>query len=138
MHLQEAITDYFKVNVSGITAVYLFGSQASGKTIPRSDVDIAVLFDRRDPDFISSRIEEILLQLPELLRKDVHPLAMNFASEALLKQIFGKGRCLLVADSRKFAEFKMVAYARIAGFDYYLKKMQSGLIRRVLEAAPSG
>jgi hypothetical protein len=63
---------------------------------------------------------------------------MNFASEALLKQILGKGRCLLVADSRKLAEFRMVAYARIAGFYYYLKKMQSGLIRRVLEAAPSG
>jgi predicted nucleotidyltransferase len=138
MHFQEAIAGYFKANASGITAVYLFGSQASGTTIPGSDVDIAVLFDRSDSDFISSRIEEILLQLPKLLRKDVHPLAMNFASEALLKQIFGKGRCLLVVDSRKLAEFKMVAYARIAGFDYYLKKMQSGLIRRVLEAAPSG
>jgi len=30
------------------------------------------------------------------------------------------------------------AYARIAGFNYYLKKMQAGLIRRLLEAAPSG
>jgi len=138
MHLEETIADYFKVNGSGITAVYLFGSQASGKTIPGSDVDIAVLFDRSDPDFISLKIEEILLQLPKLLRKDVHPLALNIASEALLKQIFGKGRCLLVADSRKLAEFKMLAYARIAGFGYYLKKMQSGLIRRVLEATPSG
>jgi predicted nucleotidyltransferase len=138
MHLEQAIVEYFRVNGSGIIAVYLFGSQASGQTIPGSDVDLAVLFDRSDPDFISSKIEEILLQLPQLLRKDVHPLAMNFASEARLKQIFGKGRCLFVADSRKLAEFKMLAYARIAGFGYYLKKMQSGFIRRVLEAAPSG
>ena len=138
MHLEETITEYFKVNCSGITAVYLFGSQASGKSIPGSDVDIAVLFDRSDPEFISSKIEEILLQLPQLLRKDVHPAALNIASEALLKQVFGKGRCLLVADSRKLAEFKMVAYARIAGFGYYLKRMQSGLIRRVLEATSSG
>jgi predicted nucleotidyltransferase len=138
MHLEEAITDYFKANSYGTAAVYIFGSQASGKCIPSSDVDIAVLFDRCDPDFIRSRMDEILLRLPKLVRKDVHPVVMNSASEVLLKQIFSKGRCLLVNDSRKLAEFKMIAYARIAGFNYYLKKMQAGLIRRVLEAAPSG
>ena len=138
MHLEETIADYFKANSSGITTVYIFGSQASGKCIPSSDVDIALLFDRSDPDYIHSRMDEILLNLPKLLRKDIHPVAMNIASEALLKQIFGKGRCLLVNDSRKLAEFKMIAYARIAGFNYYLKKMQAGLIRRVLEGAPSG
>ena len=136
MHLEETIVHYFKANSSGIAAAYIFGSQASGKCVPSSDVDIAVLFDRSDPDFIHSRMDEILLQLPKLLRKDVHPVAMNSASEALLKQIFGRGRCLLVNDSRKLAEFKMIAYARIADFNYYLKKMQAGSIRRVLEAAP--
>jgi predicted nucleotidyltransferase len=138
MHLEETIADYFKANSAGITAVYIFGSQASGRYIPSSDVDIALLFDRSDPDYIHSCMDEILLKLPKLLRKDIHPVAMNSASEALLKQIFSKGRCLLVNDSRKLAEFKMIAYARIAGFNYYLKKMQAGLIRRVLEAAPSG
>ena len=138
MHLEETITDYFKTNSSGISAVYIFGSQAAGKCVPSSDVDIAVLFDRGDPDYIRSRMDEILLKLPKLLRKDIHPVAMNSASEALLKQIFSKGRCLLVTDSRKLAEFKMIAYARIAGFNYYLKNMQAGLIRRVLGAAPGG
>ena len=36
MHLEETIAEYFKFNGSGISAVYLFGSQASGKTIPDS------------------------------------------------------------------------------------------------------
>jgi predicted nucleotidyltransferase len=138
MHLEETIADYFKANSTGITAVYIFGSQASGRCIPSSDVDIGVLFDRNDADYIRSRIEKFVVQLPRLLKKDVHPLAINFAGEVLLKQIFAKGKCLLVTDLRKLAEFKMIAYARIAGFDYYLKKMQAGLIRRVLEAAPSG
>jgi hypothetical protein len=43
-----------------------------------------------------------------------------------------------IMTKRKLSEFKMTAYARIAGFNYYLKKMQAGLIRRVLEAAPGG
>jgi hypothetical protein len=96
-------------------------------------VDIAVLFDRNDPDFIRSRIDEILVQLPRSFRKDIHPVAMNSAGEALLKQIFAKGECLLVIDPSKLAEFKMIAYARIAGFSYYLEKMQAGLVRGVLE-----
>jgi predicted nucleotidyltransferase len=138
MHLEETIAEYFKQNSSGIVAVYIFGSQATGKSSSGSDVDIAVLFDRCDPVFVHSRTAEILVQLPRLLRKDVHPVAMNSAGEVLLKQIFGKGRCLLVNDARKLAEFKMLAYTRIAGFNYYLKKMQAGLIRKVLEAAPHG
>lgn len=138
MHLEEAIAEYFKANSAGITAVYLFGSQASGGSLVGSDVDIGILFDRNDPDFIRFRIEECIAQLPRVLKKDVHPLAINSAGEVLLKQIFAKGKCLLVNDSRKLAEFKMVAYSRIAGFDYHLRKMQAGLIRRVLEAKPSG
>ena len=83
MQLYETITEYFRANLTGVVAVYVFGSQANDKGTPRSDVDIAVLFDCSDPDFIHSRIDEILLQLPKLLRKDVHPVAMNPASEAL-------------------------------------------------------
>ena len=138
MPIEETIAEYFKENSSGITSVYIFGSQASGKSSSGSDVDIGLLFDRYDPVFIHSRMAEILVQLTRLLRKDVHPVAMNSASEMLLKQIFGKGRCLLVNDTRKLAEFKMLAYTRIASFNYYLKKMQAGFIRRVLEVAPRG
>jgi hypothetical protein len=32
----------------------------------------------------------------------------------------------------------MIAYSRIADFNYYLKRMQSGLVRSVLEATPQG
>jgi hypothetical protein len=32
----------------------------------------------------------------------------------------------------------MTAYARIAGFDHYLKRMQAGLIRRIMEANAHG
>ena len=83
-------------------------------------------------------MEELLQRLPRLLRKDVHPVAMNSAGEVLLKQILSKGRCIVVNDARKLAEFKMNAFSRIADFNYYLKRMQSGLVRGVLEAAPHG
>ena len=132
MTLEETLADYFRSHAPEIVAVYLFGSQASGKLRPTSDVDIAVLFDRTDPDLIHALMEELLQRLPRLLRKDVHPVAMNSAGEVLLKQILSKGRCIVVNDARKLAEFKMKAFSRIADFNYYLKRMQSGLVRSVL------
>jgi predicted nucleotidyltransferase len=137
MRIEEKIIDYF-TQARRVAAVYIFGSQACGKSIPSSDVDIAVLFESNDPDDIRAGIEAVLSELPRILKKDVHPLAMNSIGEALLKQILGKGRCLLVNDRRRLAQFKMVALSRIAAFGYYHKRMQAGLIRRVLEAGPHG
>ena len=136
MTLEENLADFFRARASDVVAVYLFGSQASGNILPTSDVDVAVLFDRPNRDFVSAQMDEILRQLPRLLRKDVHPVALNSAGEVLLKQLLSKGRCLVVNDSRKLADFKMNALSRIADFDYYLKRMQSGLVRSVMEAAP--
>jgi predicted nucleotidyltransferase len=138
MQLEEKIAGYFKANSSGVTAVYIFGSQASAKSTPSSDVDIAILFDKNDTGFVRAGIEDVLMRLPRVLKRDVHPVAMNLIGEVLLKQILKKGRCLLVNDARKLAEFKMRGLSRIAAFSYYHKKMQAGLIRRVLEAKPSG
>ena len=134
MDLEEVIADYFKSNPDGIAAVYLFGSQASGRNHPASDIDIALLFDRNDPEFIRSRIEETLYKLPRAVRREVHPVVMNTGSEVLLKQILGKGRCLLVFDARKLAEFKMNALARIVDYSYYLKRLQNGFIRNLQES----
>ncbi len=38
-----------------------------------------------------------------------------------------RGASIARRPVRKLAEFKMVAYARIAGFDYYLKKNAGGV-----------
>src|SRR5512137_1233556 len=123
MQLEEKIAEYFKTRASGVIAVFIFGSQASGKRSPSSDVDIAILFEKSDPDLIRAGIEDALIRLPKILKKDVHPIAMNSIGEILLKQILNKGRCLIVNDRRKLAEFKMLALARIATFSYYQKKM---------------
>jgi uncharacterized protein len=103
MHLEEAMEDYFRANSGGITAVYLFGSQASGNCTSGSDVDIAVLFADSDLNLRASIMAEFQLDLTRRLRRDVHLVALNSAGEALLKQIFSKGRCLVVTDTRKHA-----------------------------------
>ena len=129
---EKKITNYFG-NKEDIIAVYLFGSYASGKERSYSDIDLAILFDSRDRVMINRRLDKYLIDLSRILRKDIHLTAMNFASEELLKQIFKKGHCLIVNDSKKLACFTMTAYSKIVNFHYYRGQFQAGIVRKVME-----
>ena len=59
--------------------------------------------------------------------------AMDFAGEGLLKQIFKNGKSIIVNDAKKMSYFKMIAYSKIVDFHYHRRKMQSGIIRKVME-----
>ena len=130
--LSKTISDYFK-NKDEVIAVYLFGSYASGKNQPFSDIDIGILLNRIDQEFANQQKMRYLTELSRIIRKDVHPVILNFANEVLMKQIYSKGKCILINDSKKLAKYKMTMYARIADFAYYLNKMQKGFIRRTME-----
>ncbi|MFX0133935.1 MAG: hypothetical protein ACFFDN_09840, partial [Candidatus Hodarchaeota archaeon] len=64
--------------------------------------------------------------------KDIHPVILNIASEELLRQIFLKGKSLLINNPGELARYKMIMFAKIADFAYYRNKMQSGLIRKIM------
>ena len=133
MHkLEEKITAYFK-NKKEVIAVYLFGSYAEGKDRDLSDIDIGILLDSKDRDFFKERRNDYIVELGRVMRKDIDPVILNSASEELLRQIFLKGKCILVNDSRKLAEYKMVMFTKIAEFAYYRNRMQSGLIKKIME-----
>ena len=130
--LIEKLTVYFRTK-PGVIAVYLFGSYAQGKERRKSDIDIGLLFDTRDPAFAKEKTNTYMIDLSRILRKDIHPVILNLASEELLRQVFLKGKCILVKDTKKLARYKMTTFARIADFAYYKNQMQSGLIRNVME-----
>lgn len=130
--LEEKIKRYFKTKKE-IIAVYLFGSHAVGKEQPFSDVDIGLLFDEMDKDLSFRRRNDYLVELGRLLRKDIHPVILNSANEEVLRQIFLKGKCVLINDAKKLARHKMVMYVKIAEFAYYKRQIQSGLIKKVME-----
>lgn len=133
MHrLDENITAYFK-NKKEVIAVYLFGSYAEGKDRHLSDIDIGILLDRNNHDFFNERRNDYIVELGRIMRKDIDPVILNLAGEELLRQIFSKGRCILVNDSRKLSRYKTVMFSKIAEFGYYRNRMQSGLIRKIME-----
>jgi predicted nucleotidyltransferase len=130
--LSKTISDYFK-NKDEVIAVYLFGSYASGNNQPFSDIDIGILLNLVDQKFANQQKIRYMTELSRILRKDIHPVILNSASEVLMKQIYSKGKCILIKDSKELAKYKMTMYARIADFAYYLDKMQKGFIRRTME-----
>ena len=130
--IENQIKSFFE-NKRDIVAVYLFGSYATGKARSCSDIDLAILFDSRSRAAINRRLDKYLIDLSRILRKDTHLTAMNFAGEELLKQIFKNGKSIIVNDTKKMSYFKMIAYSKIVDFHYHRSKMQSGIIRKVME-----
>jgi predicted nucleotidyltransferase len=128
---EESIRDYFK-NREGVIAIYLFGSYAADKDRQSSDIDIGILLDVDNRDHGREIMTDCIVELGRVLRKDIHPIILNSASEELLRQIFVKGKCILINDSSKLARFKMVKFVMIADFVYYRNQMQSGLIKKVM------
>ena len=132
MIIHENIKSFFE-NEKNIVAVYLFGSYADGRERASSDVDLAILFDNRDREIVNQMLDKYLVALSRNLRKDMHLTAMDFAGEELLKQIFKKGKCLVINDTKKLAYFKMIAFTKIVNFEYYRSQMQEGIVRKVME-----
>jgi predicted nucleotidyltransferase len=128
--IETRIKDYFS-NRDNIAAVFLFGSHAAGKERSGSDVDIAILFQTMPPDAIRDLVDTFMVDLSRLLKKDIHPVILNHAGEALLAEVFKKGKCIVVNDHRKLALFRMAAFAKIFDFAYYRGLMQAGLIKSV-------
>jgi predicted nucleotidyltransferase len=130
-NLTIRIKNFFK-DKPEVIAVYIFGSQATDKTGGSSDVDIGILLDTSERQI--EKRNQYMVELANILRKEIHPVILNSAGEELMRQIFLKGKCILVRDPEKLSLFKMIMFARIADFGYYRDQMQSGLIRNIMES----
>ena len=127
------ITKYFS-DKKEVVAVYLFGSYAQGRERHMSDIDIGILFDRIPASQLRDKRNRYMGELSRLLRKDIHPVVLNSAGEVLMKQIFSRGKCVSVNDFGKHSYFRTTMFSRIAEFAYHKSRMQTGLMKKILEA----
>jgi predicted nucleotidyltransferase len=104
-----------------IVASYLFGSQASGKARPESDVDLAFLlndsFDRSKSFDLRIRYAT---DLSRLLRMEVDTVLLNDANEVLSGQIFSRGMVVYGNDTPELRAFRRSKLPMIAEFSYYI------------------
>ena len=131
-NLATSLKKYFN-DKSEVIAVYIFGSQITDKTSRSSDVDIGILLDTNERVAQIEKRHQYMVELANILRKEIHPVILNSAGEELMRQIFSKGDCILIKNQKKLSLFKMTMFARIADFGYYRNQMQSGLIRSIME-----
>jgi len=132
MDIVDQIAAYFE-DKDEVVAVYLFGSYASGKQRYNSDIDLGILFEINSRKKHYELIDKFISPLSRLVRRDLHVVPLNTASEALLKQVFKKGRCILVNNSNKLAKFKMTAFSKIADFGYYQQMIKDGFTKKLIE-----
>jgi predicted nucleotidyltransferase len=108
-----------------------FGSTVSGKTHPRSDVDIAVLLAH--PDVSLRERAELQQALQSLFTdREVDLVILNRADPLLLKQV--SDRCVrLYGSEQEFQRFRLLAFKRYQDHRRFLE-MERRYVERMLEA----
>lgn len=95
----ERLKDLFK-NYPYIASAYLFGSYASGRTGPMSDVDIAVLLKKPYPEgrYLIHQLDYLSFRIEELLKKEVDVVEMNRQGLIFQYNILRTGKLIYDAD----------------------------------------
>ena len=113
----------------GVDLVLLFGSVATGRARPESDLDLAVRFSGSVPTM--TEVSRLQMALQELFpERQVDLAILNRADPLFLKQITDACE-LLYGSERGLAELKMVAFRRYQDHRRYLV-MEGDYVRSFL------
>ena len=128
--LSKIVADYCAGRAE-IAACYLYGSFATGKARPDSDVDLAFLLDASVP---GTRYTDLRIDyygsLAFLMRKELHVLVMNEAGELVLGEILREGVKVFVRDEEALDAFIARKIPLIAEFTYYSELFRRKLVER--------
>ncbi len=131
--LGKTIADYCAGRAE-IAACYLYGSYATGKARPDSDIDLAFLLDASVPRSHYSDLRmDYYSGLSFLTRKEPHVLAMNDAGELVLSEVLREGVKIFVRDEEALDTFIARKIPLIAEFTYYCELFRRKLVERYSE-----
>jgi len=112
------ITEEFSV----IEVLYIFGSYASGKYSPKSDVDIALFVDDsvyRDNPLVDL---EVGVVLEEKLGCDVDVVVMNRVSPIMQHEVLRTGKRLFERSPQRRCAFELKSFKEYVDAKYYQQK----------------
>lgn len=113
--VERLLADYFLREADGVSAVYLFGSQATGKVGPDSDVDVGLLLKTAAPKTFAGLHLDLAGKLERLLSLPVDLVVLNDAPVDLIRRVLQDG--VLVADIDRSARIAFEVKARNEYFD---------------------
>lgn len=114
----------------GLVSVYLFGSHASGRSHRDSDLDVALLLDRRCCVTPESRFEARVALASRLGRFAgrgglVDVVVLNDAPPHLVRRIMTEGRRLSCRDEAQDFAARRLALSRAADLEPFLRRMRA-------------
>lgn len=112
-----------------VRLVYGFGSFVQGVVGPLSDLDLAVLLERR----LDWDAERNLRARLAAVSPRVDLVILNEAPPVLRYEILTTGRCLLARDPDEQAEFEITSLSRFLDFQPVRRVQQQYLQERVRE-----
>jgi len=110
---------------SAIDAAYLFGSAATGKMRPVSDLDVAVLLD--DASLDEFRLLAFLSSLERSCGCRADVVILNRAGEVLKYEVRRSGRLVFERDSSKRKQFEISGRKTYEDF-LYLHRRHTGAV----------
>ncbi len=112
----------------GVTSAYLFGSHAEGRAHQESDVDVAVLLDRRryptDRDRFEARIQISTELISVLNTNDVDVVILNDLPPLFGRRIVYEGKRLFLGDAEEDFAFTLDIQLQAADLAPWLERMQ--------------
>lgn len=113
----------------GVKAMYLFGSQAFGKTHRKSDTDIAVRFSRAVSLKDLLKFSHIL---SPYFQTEVDIVDLENATLPLQFRIFRERRLLYAEDPRQEATARAAALTKYFDYKYYYDRFTNFEIERIV------
>jgi predicted nucleotidyltransferase len=115
----------------GALLLVLFGSTATGKRRPDSDVDLAVLFPGPAPEHgWYEREDDLLFDVEDDLQPTcrVQVIALNRAPELLQKEVADYGIVLYADDPDRWLHYRIRAYRNFEDTEKYRRRRWNALL----------
>ena len=122
--LDEAATALLTESVSGIIAIYRFGSSVTGHSRPDSDIDLAVLADGNLDPHVRFDLQD---RLSAALRRPVDLVDLRSATTVMASLVVTNGVVVYDGDPTRRGAFEDYVY----GADARLNEERRGILERV-------
>jgi predicted nucleotidyltransferase len=109
--MEEKIIETLRDAISGLLAIYLFGSRAQGRESLSSDTDIAFLRAWGQPAPTPLERWELQEKLASVLNVDVDLLDLSAASTVMRFEVLSKDQRIFCAEEEECAVFEMLTYS---------------------------
>jgi len=136
--IQKKISPVFKNN-SEIAAVYLFGSHATQKANDNSDIDLAILFEKRLFNYESyQRREKYFLRLTRTLGTEPDLVDMEEVNLILLFEILTDGKILIENNIDRNRQFRAQKIVECLDFQITFKQFAQSMHANAVERLKDG